>query len=402
MIGLSENLTHRGADMVGHFLFVGLKEVTKRRLQRFSKGAITTACTRPLDARFLPSLLASALLIMPAAGLAQAAIPRLSENAPDTYVVQRGDTLWDISALFLHQPWRWPELWRVNPDIRDPNLIYPGDILYLRWEDGKPGVYLSAGESYGGSSDVVKLSPTMRTEPLAAAIDALPRGVIDPFIARHRFATHFDPEAMPRIISGYRGRLISGMGDRVYAVGNFESEGQQFDVVRPSREIRHPETGEMLGTLLSSIGRVVLSQPGLGDDQASQFDVLASREEIRVGDVLLPVEDRQLVATFVPRVPSVDLDPGFMLSLESGATQIGALDVVATTFGEVDDVEVGTLLSIAKASETVRDPVNGKRYTLPSETAGIMILFAVYDRASFGLILNANQPLSVSDRLANP
>ena len=307
-----------------------------------------------------------------------------------------------ISALFLNEPWRWPELWRVNPDVRDPNLIYPGDTLYLRWEDGKPGVYLTADTSYGGTSDVVRLSPTVRTEALPAAIDALPREAIDPFITRHRFATQFDLEAMPRIISGYRGRLISGMGDRVYAVGTFEGGDQQFDVVRPAREIRHPETGEMLGTLLSSVGRVVLSQRGSADDQASQFDVLDSSEELRVGDVLLPVEDRQLVAEFVPQVPSVNLEPGFMLSLESGATQIGALDVVATTFGEVDDVEVGTLLSIAKVSEPVRDQVSGKRYTLPSETAGTMMLFAVYDRASFGLVLSANQPLSVADRLINP
>lgn len=392
--------------MVGHHLlselkFSELREATKRCLRRFH-SACSTLLGPQWNARFVPNLLGTTLLILPMVSLAQSAIPRLLEKAPDTYIVEPGDTLWDISALFLNEPWRWPELWRVNPDVRDPNLIYPGDTLYLRWEDGKPGVYLTAGTSYAGASNVVRLSPTVRAEPLPAAIDALPREAIDPFIARHRFATQFDLETMPRIISGDRGRLISGMGDRVYAVGTFASSDQQFDVVRPAREIKHPETGEMLGTLLSSVGRVVLSQRGADDDQASQFDVLASREELRVGDVLLPVEDRQLVATFEPQVPTVDLDPGFMLPLERGATQIGALDVVATTFGEVDDVEVGTVLSIAKASEPVRDEVSGKRYTLPSETAGIMMLFAVYDRASFGLVLNATQPLSVADRLVNP
>ncbi len=379
-----------------------LEKATKRCLERCTRSIRSILPSHKRNIRFVPSLLLTTLLILPTVSLAQSAIPRLSENAPDTYVVEAGDTLWDISALFLNEPWRWPELWRVNPDVRDPNLIYPGDTLYLRWEGGTPGVYLTAGTSYGGASDVVRLSPTVRVEPLPAAIDALPREAIDPFITRHRFATQFDLEAMSRIISGYRGRLISGMGDRVYAVGTFESDDQQFDVVRPARDIRHPETGEMLGTLLSSVGRVVVSQRGSADDQASQFDILVSREELRVGDLLLPIEDRQLVAEFVPRVPSVDLGPGFMLSLESGATQIGALDVVATTFGEVDDVEVGTLLSISKVSEPVRDPVSGKLYTLPYEAAGMMMLFAVYDRASFGLVLNANQPLSVEDRLVNP
>lgn len=348
------------------------------------------------------SFFAIATVVFSSAAFAQAALPRLAESAPDTYVVESGDTLWDISALFLNEPWRWPELWRVNPDVRDPNLIYPGDRLYLRWEDDKPGIYLADSGRSRGTSNVVKLSPTLRSEPLNAAIDALPREAIDPFIARHRFVTKFDREALPRIISGHRGRLISGMGDRVYAVGEFTGDDLQFDVVRPVREVKHPETGETLGTLLSSVGRVVLSQKAVDDEQADQFDVLASREELRVGDVLLPVEDRELVAQFLPAAPSVDLDPGFILPLEKGATQIGALDVVATTFGEVDDVQVGTLLSIAKANESVHDSVSGKRYSLPSENAGLMMLFAIYDRASFGLVLSANQPLSIDDRLVNP
>jgi hypothetical protein len=147
---------------------------------------------------------------------------------------------------------------------------------------------------------------------------------------------------------------------------------------------------------------VVLSKRASADDEANQFDVLASSEELRVGDVLLPIEDRQLVAQFLPKVPTVDLDPGFMLPLEVAAKQIGALDVVATTYGEVDDVDVGTLLSITKVGEPVRDSISGKRYTVPSENAGTMMLFAVYDRASFGLVLSANQPLSVEDRLVKP
>jgi len=407
MMRVDDKVTDRRAEMGGHYLLSELKIMLGRvsvRLFQCARRVLSVGAfnNSPQNRRLFATLFASALLMLPTHSQAQSAIPRLSESAPDTYVVERGDTLWDISALFLDEPWRWPELWRVNPDIRDPDLIYPGDKLYLRWEDGQPGVYLSAATPYSGSSDVVKLSPKVRTAPIATAIDALPREAIDPFIARHRFVTDFDLEEMPRIISGYSGRLISGMGDRVYAIGAFSGDELQFDVVRPAREILHPETGAVLGTLLSSVGRVVLSKRGMSDDEASQFDVLASREELRPGDVLLPVEDRQLVAQFVPTVPTSNLDPGFMLSLESGTTQIGALDVVATTFGEVDDVAVGTLLSIAKVSDPVQDKVSGKWYTLPSENAGILMLFAVYDRASFGLVLNANQPLSVADRLVNP
>ncbi len=332
----------------------------------------------------------------------QSELPRLADGAPDTYVVQRGDTLWDISALFLNEPWRWPELWRVNPEIRNPHLIYPGDVLYLRWTDGQPGIYLNNGSGANRSSDIVRLSPKVRAEPLDAAIKALPREAIDPFIANHRFVTQFDLESMPRVIAGYRGRLISGMGDSVYAVGDFPSDAQQFDVVRPAREIFHPETKEYLGTLLASIGRVTLLQRGRDDEEASQLDVVTSREELRVGDVLLPVEDRELVARFIPRLPATAMKSSYMLSLDAGATQIGALDIVATTLGERDGAEVGTLLSIVKISEPVVDKVSGKTFKLPSENAGVMMLFAVYERASFGLVLEANQPLSVEDRLTNP
>ena len=227
------------------------------------------------SARLLQRFAMTLTMALSLAAQAHSELPRLADGAPDTYVVERGDTLWDISALFLNEPWRWPGL-SVNPDVRDPNLIYPGDTLSLRWKDGKPGVYLSSSDRNIGVSDVVRLSPKLRSEPLAAAIPALPREAIDPFIARHRFITQFDLEVMPRIISGYRGRLISGMGDRVYAVGAFTGDQRQFDVVRPAREISHPETGETLGTLLSSVGRVVLSKRASADDEANQFDVLAT------------------------------------------------------------------------------------------------------------------------------
>ena len=185
---------------------------------------------------------------------AQSAIPRLADNAPDTYTVERGDTLWDISALFLNEPWRWPELWSVNPDVRDPNLIYPGDVLYLRWNNGKPGVYLTSASRAG----VTKLSPKMRSEPLTSAIPEIPRDVIDPFIANHRFETAVDRSMHPRVIGGAGGRLISGMGDSVYVAGSLSRGVETYDVVRPSQELNDPKTGEPLGQLMISVGRVAL------------------------------------------------------------------------------------------------------------------------------------------------
>ena len=329
---------------------------------------------------------------------AQSAIPRLADNAPDTYVVERGDTLWDISALFLNEPWRWPELWSVNPDLRDPNLIYPGDVLYLRWDNGKPGVYLTSAPREG----VTKLSPKMRSEPLASAIPEIPRDVIDPFIANHRFETAVDRSLHPRVAGGSGGRLISGMGDSIYVAGRLSSGVVTYDVVRPSQELTDPISGEFLGQLMMSVGRVALSHEGANKGEASRFDVVAAREELRVGDILLPVVDGEVVSVFKPRAPDVEVSSGVILSVDSGVSQIGALDVVATNLGRDDAVEVGHVLGVIKGAEKVRDPETREWLSVPAAHAGTLILFAVHEKASFGLILRANQPLAVGDELINP
>ena len=341
-------------------------------------------------------------LSLPSVAQAQSTIPSLAPNladsAPDTYVVQQGDTLWDISALFLDEPWRWPELWSVNPDVRDPNLIYPGDVLYLRWDKGTPGVYLSDRPRVG----VTKLSPKIRTRPLVSAISEIPRDVIDPFIAYHRFETELDTSRFARVLGGADGRLIFGLGDSVYVAGNLESDITHYDVVRLSERLTDPVTGEVLGQLLVSVGRVALSRAAANQREASRFDVIGTREEIRAGDVLLPVYDGEVVSLFKPRAPDKPVTSGAILYVDGGVSQIGALDVVATNLGRVDGAEVGHILSITKQITKMRDPETGEILSLPVKPAGTLMLFSVHDQASFGLVLAANQPLAVGDALVDP
>ena len=341
-------------------------------------------------------------LSLPSVAQAQSTIPSLAPNladsAPDTYVVQQGDTLWDISALFLDEPWRWPELWSVNPDVRDPNLIYPGDVLYLRWDNGTPGVYLSDRPRVG----VTKLSPKIRTRPLVSAISEIPRDVIDPFIAYHRFETELDTSRLARVLGGADGRLIFGLGDSVHVAGNLESDITHYDVVRLSERLTDPVTGEVLGQLLMSVGRVALSRAAANQREASRFDVIGTREEIRAGDVLLPVYDGEVVSLFKPRAPDKPVTSGAILYVDGGVSQIGALDVVATNLGRVDGAEVGHILSITKQITKMRDPETGEILSLPVKPAGTLMLFSVHDQASFGLVLAANQPLAVGDALVDP
>jgi len=329
---------------------------------------------------------------------AQSAIPRLADNAPDTYVVKRGDTLWDISALFLNEPWRWPELWSVNPEVRDPNLIYPGDVLSLRWDNGRPRVYLGTPLS----TDTVKLSPKMRSESLLLAIPQIPRDVIDPFIANHRFETALDFSQYPRVLAGSGGRLISGKGDTIYVGGALRYGVGTYDVARPSQALYDPETGEALGQLLISVGQVMLSRENATPEEASRFDVTSAREELRSGDLLFPMIDGEVASDFKLRAPDVTVSSGVILSVDSGVSQIGALDVVATNLGQNDGVEVGHVLGINKEAGSVKDPVTKQWLAIPAERAGTLMLFAVYEKASFGLILGANQPLAVGDKLVNP
>lgn len=347
---------------------------------------------------FYCALFVASLVVVPMSR-AESEIPRLTEGAPDTYSVQRGDTLWDISALFLNEPWRWPELWRVNPTVRDPNLIYPGDILYLRWDNGTPGIYLSERTA---ASDITRLSPTMRSEPLKVAIPEIPRDLIEPFIKNHRFLRDFNPQDQPRILAGYGGRLISGVGDSVYVTGHLASAGENYDVLRPAQELFNPVTGESLGQLMAFVGRVALSQAAANQKQASRFDVVVAHEELRVGDLLFPVVDGKVVSTFRLRAPDTTFESAELLSVDTGVSQIGALDVVAVNLGDVDGGEVGHVFAIEKHGARISDPVSGKWLSPPPVRAGTLMLFAVHERASFGLILGANQPLSVGDKLAMP
>lgn len=348
----------------------------------------------------LPHQLFVLLTTLTFMGLAQAqsVIPRLAADAPDTYVVKRGDTLWDISALFLNEPWRWPELWSVNPEVRDPNLIYPGDVLALRWDNGRPRVYLGAPVA----TETVKLSPKMRSESLAVAIPQIPRDVIDPFLANHRFETSLDTSRHPRVLGGSGGRLIAGKGDTIYVAGALRSGGRTYDVARPSKVLYDPETGEALGQLLISVGQVALARESTSPEEASRFNVTSARQELRSGDLLFPVIEGEVASDFKLRAPDEMVASGVILSVDTGVSQIGALDVVATNLGQSDGVDAGHVLAIQRDAGSVRDPVTKQWLSIPAERAGTLMLFAVYEKASFGLILGANQPLAVGDKLVNP
>ncbi|MCK5886292.1 MAG: LysM peptidoglycan-binding domain-containing protein [Alcanivorax sp.] len=324
------------------------------------------------------------------AGTAMAQDVSVRADHPDEYVVVKGDTLWDISGMFLEKPWQWPAIWHANPQIENPHLIYPGDRLALVYIDGKPRITKVA------TSDVVKLSPQVRSEAIDTPIPAIPLDAIASFLTETRIVSPEEINGAPYVLEGEDGRIITGAGDRIYARG--EKPADRVGIFRRSKEFVDPDTGEFLGLEARSIAR--------GNVNAENGDVLTvgitkSSEEVRIGDRLLVNEDRRLTTSFVPSSPDSEIE-GKMISVDGGVSQIGQYDVVAINRGEREGLAPGNVLAVLKAGNMVRDPVTGETIELPSERAGLLMVFQAYEKMSYGLVLQATRPLSVGDKVTNP
>ena len=339
------------------------------------------------------------LMLAPAAVEAQRAdTVQLKNDVPLTYVVKRGDTLWDISGIYLEEPWRWPELWDSNPQIDNPHLIYPGDVLSLRWEDGRPRLGLA-------SRGDVKLSPSVRSEALDTAIPPIPRDQIDPFLRANRVLEPGLLGSLAYVIAGDAKRIISGLGDRIYVRGPIDPEDRVFGIIREGSQIVDPITQEVLGITAIDIGTASLlpgKEASLTPEAVKEFEVTRMTEEIRIRDRLIPLEEGILDAFFQPKAPDVEVENGYMVAVTSGVTQVGPMNIVTVNRGAREGLELGDVLAIYQTGEVVKDPLKNEMVSLPDVRAGVLMLFSVYEKASYGLVLTATRPLSVGDKVMNP
>ncbi|MCE0734283.1 LysM peptidoglycan-binding domain-containing protein [Halomonas sp. G15] len=316
----------------------------------------------------------------------------LRGDAPDRYTVVRGDTLWDISGRFLRHPWQWPEVWQVNPQIRNPHLIYPGDVIYLYDCGGRPCLGLERGQGQ------VRLSPEMRTIPHREAITPIPLEDIRHFLREHRIVD--DPEALEElayVVGGDDRRLMSGVGDRLYARGEVPAGGR-VGFYRVGERFLDPASGELLGLELESVGQARRERQ---EEDMTVLEVSSSRQEVRNGDIVLPLEDRGLVTEFIPRAPEREVE-GTILSVPGGVQFIGRLQVVALDRGQRDGLEPGHVLMVEQRGELVSDPRTGEQLRLPGEDAGLVMVFKTYQKISYGLVMEASRTLGVGDRVHNP
>lgn len=318
----------------------------------------------------------------------------LKEGHPDRHVVVKGDTLWDISESFLDSPWLWPEIWYVNPQIDNPHLIYPGDVITLVFVDGKPQLRVQRGKG------TFKLSPKVREERLDKAITTIPNEAIQQFLTQPLVADKETMQNAPYVVSSAGEHLIVGAGDRIYARGLSEDQGSRFHVFRPGAPYTDPGTGEVLGHEALYLGESSLEKFG----DPSTLKLTKTTREINIGDRLMPITQEDMYAYFTPHSPDASIE-GTIIAVVDGVSQIGQYQVVALNRGTREGVDVGTVFEIYQTGDHIVDQVSKERNAsikLPDEKAGILMVFRTFEKVSFGLIMKATSALHVGDIIRTP
>lgn len=332
------------------------------------------------------------------------------KDVPDKYVVKKGDTLWGIANHFLKDPWMWPEVWQVNPKIRNPHLIYPGDVIAMHYVDGKPVLILEgtpiptskgpAPVATKSNLPVVKLGPAARTEKLKKAVSTLPSKAIAPFLNRPYLLARDDLENAPYVVSSLDEHLASGSGGRVYARGLEHTTLSAFVAVRPGPKYIDPETDEVLGYEGINLADTTLVSLGTSDIPAT-LTINKARQEVANGDYLLPVEKENIDLNFFPRAPKQKIR-GQIISVYQGVSRIGQYNVVVLNRGEEHGLESGHILEVFQAGITVRDPHYRDKVKLPEERSGLLMVFRAYRKVSFALVMEAEREMRVLDAVVSP
>jgi hypothetical protein len=314
----------------------------------------------------------------------------LAEGHPNEYVVQVGDTLWDIAGTFLKDPWYWPEIWYVNPDIENPHLIYPGDVLGLVYIGGQPRITNVRASTY-------RMSPQARVTPLTESISSIPYEDVAAFLSSGVVLEKNQADSLPYLLQTRGDHLIASAGNEIYVRGVTEvAPGARFSVVHVGDPLYDPDDNRLIGYQGIAVGDGRLRR---GGDPAT-VALTDTKMEAKPGDRLLP-EEVDIPLNFFPRAPSGTID-GRIISVVGGVTQIGQYMVIVINRGTNNGLSVGDVLSVLQTGEEVKDRFGGGTVRLPEEEAGTVMIFKTYDRISYGLVMEATQAIHIHDTVRNP
>ena len=403
----------------------------------------------PAPALLRPALAALWLALLVLWGCPARAV-ELNPDAPDSYTVQPGDTLWGIAARFLRDPWRWREVWRSNTDLPNPNLIYPGDVLRVTRVEGEPRIGVDRGGepavTYKNGMRVVKLTPRVRVTALKEPVPTIPIASIAPFLTQPYVADSDQVRRAPYVVGFPDERVVAGIGDAIYVRRIDSAERQRFQILRPGDALRDPKDNAVLGYLAVFVANAALERTG---DPATLRVVRAERE-VAIGDRVIPAALEEPLTNYFPRPAPAGLR-GQILAVLNGVTQVGRFDVVIVNLGTHDRLEPGQVFEVFHGGTTQPDPVRRggddwnwreesplsgdfwfgrdwetrrwranepdantplpptpdmrrrrSSFIRPYERSGLLMVFRSFERVSFAIVLEATRPMHIQDRIAPP
>ena len=338
-------------------------------------------------------------------------VVELQPDQPERYVVQKGDTLWDISTRFLKSPWQWAKIWKINEQIANPHLIYPGDIILLRWVEGQPVITVERGEVVPGVPRPAveevgpltgpgrgdKLLPRVRSDPREEAIPTIPPSAIGPFLTRPLVVGRRELKRAGYVTIGMDDRIALGDHSEFYARGLKGRSDEYYSIIRKGKALRDPENQRLLGYEAIYLGDAELLEPG----DPAKLVVTRVAQEILPTDRLVPTPRPPPLPYYQPRAPERKVS-GWIIHAHNAVSEVGPYTVVAISLGERDGMERGHVLRIWRHVGARKDPVTRRPYRIPDEDTGLLMIFRTFKKVSYGLVMSAVRPVHMLDKVTTP
>ncbi len=329
--------------------------------------------------------------------------PAVRADAPNIYVVKKGDTLWDIAGRYLRSPWRWRDIWATNPQVKNPHLIYPGDRLLLCVINGRKVVGIDQGDGCAGierrMGGATTVRARIRVEPLASAVPAIALSEIRHWLTQAVVTDYQTLRSAPQVLAARERHVITAVGDVVYVRTRALRVGDVYGVYRPGDRYGDPDTQETLGYEMRQVARgTVIEQSG---EVASVHLTESFEQEVREGDLVLPEVVDNLPGVFYP-TNATNILPGRVIRVMDGVAAAGARSVIALNRGAREGVAPGQVFALHQRGARVLDPRRQDTVQLPSERVGLAMVFRSFDKLSYALVLEADAPVRVGDAVRPP